>query len=157
MHSHYRLSPIWPSLLAVLTQVIGGVQRFKAIQAINLKRPEAINSRKCAVYGSGISIPAALTLAQQHNECNQLQRATTFSEIAGTCRRLLFNKFGPDLDDCPDCKLPNIPRYNSKPYRDFKKECISIIVNTQTVSIDKCCTCIVMFRWYLHVYFLNLV
>ena len=87
------------------------------------------------MYGQGLSQAAALSSAQLHNETNQLQRATSFSEISGTCRRLLFNEFGPDLDDGPGCPMPDVPRYNTHGYREFKAKCLSILVSTQTVSL----------------------
>ena len=114
-------------------QVIGGVQRFHAIRIINQKGKK-IDDRRCVVYGCGLTQAAALTLAQRHNETNQLQRATSFSEIAGTCRRLIFSEFGDELDDTMDGSMPDVPRYNSQNYRDFKSKCLSILVNTQTVS-----------------------
>ena len=87
------------------------------------------------MYGNGLTQEAALTLAQVHNETNQLQRATSFSEVAATCRRLLFSHFGPDLNDADeDSPMPDIPRYNTQDYRHFKSTCLSILVNTQTVS-----------------------
>ena len=87
------------------------------------------------VYGAGLSQASALTLAQQHNEANQVQRVTSFSEIAGTCRRLLFTEFAPNLEDEADGCMPEVPRYNTHAYREFKSKCLSIIVNTQIVSV----------------------
>ena len=86
------------------------------------------------VYGCGLTQAAALTLAKRHNETNQLQRATSFSEIAGTCRRLIFSEFGDKLDDTMDGSMLDNSRYNSQNYRDFKSKYLSILVNTQTVS-----------------------
>ena len=77
-------------------QVIGGVQRFTAMKIINQKGLRNIESRKCIVYGRGLTHSKALTLAQRHNKTNQLQR-TSFSEIVGTCRRLIFSEFAPDI------------------------------------------------------------
>ena len=121
-----------------IPQVIGGVQRFSAILIINQRELKHIECRRCIVYGRGLSQAAALSLAQRHNEANQLQRATTFSEIANTCRRLLFSEFGPELTDAPDGCMPEVPRYNSQNYRDFKTKCLSILVNTHTVSVSVC-------------------
>lgn len=87
------------------------------------------------MYGNGLTQEAALTLAQVHNETNQLQRATSFSEVVATCRRLLFSQFGPDLSDTADGPMPEVPRYNAQDYRQFKSTCLSILVNTQTVSL----------------------
>ena len=81
-----------------------------------------------------MSQTAALNLAQKHNEANQVQRATSFAEIAGTFRRLLFIEFSNGLDSDDDGGvMPEVPRYNTQAYRDFKTKCVSILVNTQTV------------------------
>ena len=109
------------------------MQRFLAIQIIN-QRGQKINDRRCVVYGKGLSHAEALTLAQRHNEANQVQRATSFAEIAATCRRLIFAEFGNELHDDPEGVMPDIPRYNAQNYRDFKTKCLSILVSTQTVS-----------------------
>lgn len=119
-----------------MPQVIGGVQRFSAILIINQRGLKRIDCRRCIVYGCGLNQAAALSLAQRHNEANQLQRATTFSEIASTCRRLVFSEFGPELNDAPDGCMPEVPRYNSQNYREFKTKCLSILVNTHTVSVN---------------------
>ena len=110
------------------------------MKIINEKGLRNIESRKCIVYGRSLTHSKALTLAQRHNETNQLQRATSFSEIAGTCRRPIFSEFVPDMNDNPDGtgQMPVVPRYNSQPYREFKKKCLSILVNTQNVSDSIC-------------------
>ena len=41
-----------------------------------------ITTRKCAIYGKGMTRPAALVLARQHNEFNSIQRCTSFPEMA---------------------------------------------------------------------------
>ena len=59
-------------------QVVGGVQRFTAICRINeTEGCRKIPTRRCAVYGQGLSTEAILTIAQQHNHYNQIQRSTT--------------------------------------------------------------------------------
>ena len=70
-------------------EVIGGVHRFQAILQINAKQKK-IYSRRCAIYGSGLSRNAILRLSNQHNEVNKMQRTTSFPDVASTCRRLLF-------------------------------------------------------------------
>lgn len=120
-----------------MLQVIGGVQRFHALKMIK-ERGHGMADRRCVVYGHGLSQAAALTLAQRHNETNQLQRATTFSEITGMCRRLIFSEFGEGQQDCVDGSMPIIPRYNTQSYRDFKAKCLSILVNTLTVRHSYC-------------------
>ena len=66
------------------------------------------------VYGSRIGRSAAHILAQQHNEYNQIQRVTTFPELATSCRCLLFTEFGPGLVDGSESPMPEIPRYTHK-------------------------------------------
>jgi len=98
-----------------------------------------INSRRCVVYGSGIGRSAALILARQHNEYNQIQRVTTFPELAASCRRLLFTEFGPELVDGSESPMPEIPRYNSQGYRAYKRECLMFLVSSQIVSVKGTC------------------
>lgn len=86
------------------------------------------------MYGKGLQRSATLSLARQHNECNQIQRVTTFPEIAASCRRLLFEMFGSGECDDADAQMPDIPRYNSTSYREFKQECVTFLVSTQIVS-----------------------
>ena len=86
------------------------------------------------MYGKGLQRSATLALARQHNEYNQIQRVTTFPEIAASCRRLLFEQFGCGEVDDVDANMPNIPRYNSTIYREFKQECLAFLVSTQIVS-----------------------
>ena len=92
-----------------------------------------INKRKCAVYGSKLSRAGKLVLARQHNEFNQIQRTTSFPEMAACCRRLLFAHFSPDKAD-DGTFSPDIPRYNSQDYRKFKLECMTYLVSSQIVS-----------------------
>lgn len=113
--------------------MIGGVQRYTAIMRINKQSGRKILVRKCAVYGRGLTRQAALVLARQHNEFNQIQRTTSFPEIAASCRRLLFAHFSGENDDDGTAEL-SIPRYNSQPYRCFKQECLTFLVSSQTVS-----------------------
>ena len=76
-------------------QVVGGVQHFTAICHINEGEGcQKITARRCAVYGQGLSTEATLTIAQQHNLYNQIQRTITFPEIAAACKRVLFQKRG---------------------------------------------------------------
>ena len=89
------------------------------------------------VYGKGLQRSAALTLARQHNEYNQIQRMTTFPEIAASCRRLLFERFGSGEIDDDDAKMPDTPRYNSTMYHEFKQECLTFLVSSQIVSAHR--------------------
>lgn len=93
-----------------------------------------ISARKCAVYGKGLSRSAALVLAKQHNEINNIQRSTTFPEVAACCRRLLFTHFGDGADD-DGVTHPTIPHYNSQSYRAFKQECLTFLMSSQTVCV----------------------
>ena len=88
------------------------------------------------VYGSGLDQTSALMLAHQHNECNQMQRITSFGEIAASCGRLLFTKFASTtVQDDIQAQMPSIPRYNSQSYHEFKEECLTMLVNTHTVRV----------------------
>lgn len=49
---------------------------------------QKITVRQCVVHGQDLSIEAILTIAQQHNHYNQIQRTITFPKIAAACRRL---------------------------------------------------------------------
>ena len=62
---------------------------------------------------------------------------TTFPEIAASYRRLLFEQFGSGEIDDDDAKMPDIPRYNSTVYREFKQECLTFLVSNQSVSAHK--------------------
>ena len=93
-----------------------------------------IRERKCAVYGKGLTRPAALVLAKQHNEFNKIQRSTSFPEVAACCRRLLFSHFAAGAED-DGVAHPAIPHYNSQLYRTFKQECLTFLVSSQTVII----------------------
>ena len=71
--------------------MIGGVQRYTAVKQIVAENPDCgIETRRCAVYASDLSTAAQVVLARQHNEINQIQRVTTFSELAACCRRFAF-------------------------------------------------------------------
>ena len=73
-----------------------------------------ITTRKCAIYGKGMTRPAALVLARQHNEFNSIQRCTSFPEMV-------------------------VPKYNSTRYRVFKQECLTFLLSSQIVSVvGKC-------------------
>ncbi len=121
-------------------QVIGGIQRFTAITKVNaMEDGRKITSRKCAVYGSGLSRSALLVLARQHNEFNQIQRATSFPELAGCCRRVLFVHFASKDEADDGVTVPDIPRYNSQAYRVFKQECLQFLVSSQVVRVYAAC------------------
>ena len=94
-----------------------------------------IHTRRCMVYGQALSRAALLLLARQHNECNAIQRVTSFPEVAACCRRLLFTCFGDGVVDNESVHI-EVPRYNSQLYRDYKQECLTLIVNSQIVSSD---------------------
>ena len=117
-------------------QVVGGVQRFTAICRINkVEGSRKITARRCAVYGQGLSTEAILTIAQQHNQYNQIQRTTTFPEIAAACRRLSFQHFAEE-GKCDDGKYdPPVPRYNTQKYRDWKKACMRLCITPQVVGV----------------------
>ena len=91
-----------------------------------------IRQRKCAVYGNGLSRAGKLVLARQHNEFNQIQRTTSFPEMAACYRRLLFAHFSSDSTD-DDTFQPDVPRYNTQDYR-FKLECLTYLVSSQVVN-----------------------
>ena len=93
-----------------------------------------IMSRKCAVYSKGLTRLAALVLAKQHNDVNNIQRTTTFPEVAACCRRLLFSHFGGGAED-DGVTHPAVPHYNSQSYKDFKKECLTVVMSSHTVSV----------------------
>ena len=93
----------------------------------------SILTRKCVVYGNALSLSSMLFLARQHNDYNQIQRVTSFPEVAACCRRLLFAHFGENLVEEESVCL-DIPRYNSQPYREYKEECVSFIASSQIVS-----------------------
>ena len=90
------------------------------------------------MYGCGLGQSAALLLARQHNEYNQVQRSTSFGEIAANCRRLLFAQFAPEISDTVHGDMPDLPRYNSQQYREFKAECMTLLVSTQIVRRFVC-------------------
>ena len=92
-----------------------------------------ITSHKCAVYGSGLSRSALLVLAKQHNEFNQIQCTTNFPETATCCWRLLFSHFAQNTEVDDGDTMPDIPRYNTNAYREFKQECLQFLVSTQVV------------------------
>ena len=78
-----------------------------AIQNVNKRGKEPkITKRKCALYGE-LSTEATLFLAEQHNEFNQIQRATGFAEMAAVCRKLAVAKFGEEsMEDTADLEFP---------------------------------------------------
>ena len=118
-------------------QVVGGVHRFYALKMLQEKGRNIV-TRKCAVYGCGISRSGILRLANQHNEVNRVQRATSLSEVAASCRRLMFVHFGEGMDD-DGTQMPQIPRYNSQPYIKWKSECLSYLSSPTTVSLTLLC------------------
>ena len=121
--------------------MIGGIQRFTAITQVNESRQ--ITTRKCAVYGGGLSRSASLVLARQHNEFNQIQRTTSFPELAASCRRLLFAHFAKKGEVDDGIVVPSVPRYNSQGYRVYKQECLTFLVSSQVVRTYATCMCIV--------------
>ena len=127
-----------PPLIPVhVIQVIGGIQRFNAILKINelgKVSGRKILTRRCSVYGKGLGRSATLLLAKQHNDFNQIQRITTFPEVSACCRRLLFSHFGDPGTVDDGNTLLSVPRYNSQAYREFKQECVTYLLSSQTVS-----------------------
>ena len=81
-----------------------------------------------------------LKLARQHNDFNEIQRETTFCEVAASCRRLLFVHFGGE--DCDDDGefMPLVARYNSKKYKEYKEECLAYLHGPRLVSDHSCCS-----------------
>ena len=75
-----------------------------------------------------------LVLARRHNEINQVQRVTTFPEIAASCRRLLFVHFAKDGNH-DESYMPDVPRYNTKAYGEFKQECLQYLVSSRVVCV----------------------
>lgn len=123
-------------IIVSILQVIGGIQRFAAINKVNLMHDTSarkILSRKCSVYGSGLSRQSLLVLARQHNDYNQIQRETTFPEVAASCRRLLFSHFAPDGCTDDEESMPLIPRFNTKRYSTYKQECMSYLHSPRVV------------------------
>ena len=115
-------------------QVIGGLHRYLAILKINdSEEKKRVQSRKCAIYGAGMTRGTILRLANQHNEVQKVQRATAFSEVTATCRRLMYIHFGEGMED-DGSQCPQIPRYNSQKYRDWKTECMTYLSSPTTVS-----------------------
>lgn len=109
------------------------MQRFKAITLINAKGTRKILSRKCCVYGASLPRKTLLMLARQHNDINEIQRETTFAEVAASCRRLLFLHFGDKnlIDDGE--YMPSIPRYNTQKYKEYKQECVAYLHSPKLV------------------------
>ncbi len=117
-------------------QVVGGIQRYTAITKVNAEGgSRKIHTRRCAVYGSGLSREQILVLAQQHNRFNQVQRSTTFPEIAAACRRLMFLHFAEEDRHDDGQYNPPVPRYNTQKYRSWKLECLHFCVTPKVVSI----------------------
>ena len=82
----------------------------------------------------GLSRNAILRLSNQHNEINKMQRATSFPEVANTCRRLLFVHFGEGVED-DGHQMPVVPRYNTQKYKTWKTECTTYLTSPTTVSV----------------------
>lgn len=116
-------------------QVIGGIQRLKAISIVNDQGKRKISSRKCCVYGSSLSRKLLLLLARQHNDYNEIQRETTFTEVAASCRRLLFLHFAKEGMEDDGHYMPVIPRYNHNDYKQYKRECLYYLLSPQLVSV----------------------
>ena len=102
---------------------------------MNNQGKRKILSRKCCVYGSSLSRKSLLVLARQHNDYNEIQRETTFSEVAASCRRLLFLHFAEDTEEDDGRYMPVIPRYNSTKYKEFKQECLFYLHSPRLVSV----------------------
>ena len=119
--------------------MIGGVQRFSAITRVNsCSQGRKITTHKCAVYGNGLSHSSTLVLARQHNEFNQIQRTTSFPELAGCCQRLLFSHFAADDDTDDRLTMPTVPHYNTQAYWFFKQDCLKCLVSSQVVRFSSC-------------------
>lgn len=134
------------SLNTYTYQVVGGVQRFTAITRLMESGRKKISDRRCTIYGAGLSEEAILKVAQHHNFCNQVQRRTTFVEVAATCRRLCFKHFGNGHED-DGLFNPTVPRYNTMQYRKWKKDCINACQTPNVVCINCykyiCSVCVV--------------
>ena len=105
-------------------------------------------TQQCCVYGNGMSRLSLLVLARQHNDINQIQRATTFPEVAASCRRLLYAHFSKE-DGADDGKyMPEVPRYNAQKYRDFKQECVGFICSSRVVR--SFCISVYVVKQYLY-------
>ena len=117
-------------------QVIGGVHQLQAIMQINVMEKK-MYSRRCAVYGSGLSQNAILWLGNQYNEVNKMQQATSFPEVANTCRRLMFVHFDEGMEDDGKQMLV-VPRYNTQKYRAWKTECTTYLTSPATVRLYLC-------------------
>ena len=113
-----------------MPQVIGGIT---AIKEVNTLGERVIHTRTCMMYGQALSRVALLLLARQHNECDSIQRVTSFPEAAVCCRRLLLSCFGDRIVD-NESEHIEVLHYNSQSYRDYKQECLTLIVNSQIVS-----------------------
>ena len=130
-------------------QVVGGVQRFTAICRINeADSCRKIVTRRCAVYGQGLSTEAILTIAQQHNQYNQIQRSTTFPEIAAACRRLAFLHFAEEGNHDDGEYDPPVPRYNTQKYREWKKDCMQLCITPQVVGVSVCSDLLGVMRFW---------
>ena len=117
-------------------EVVGGIQRFKAILQLNESGGKKISERRCSIYGAGLSEGVILKVAQHHNYFNQMQRHTTFVEVAAACRRLCFKHFGDGHAD-DGTYNPEVPRYNTMQYRNWKKECIQICKTPNVVGVKR--------------------
>ena len=84
-------------------QVVGGVQRFSATTRVMESSKKKISEHRCTIYGTKLFEEAILKVAQKvaqhHNFFNQVQKNTTFVEVAATCHRLCFKHFGNGHDD----------------------------------------------------------
>ena len=115
-------------------QVVGGIQRFTAISRLNESGRKEIRERRCSIYGAGLTEEAIIKVSQHHNFFNQMQRHTTFVEVAAACRRLCFKHFGDGHED-DGTYNPDVPRYNTLQYRNWKKECIHICKTPDVVRV----------------------
>lgn len=93
-----------------------------------------ISHRHCAVYGTGLSRVSMHVLARRHNQINQVQRVTTFPEIATSCWSLLFVHFAKDSHR-DQSNMPDVPHYNTKAYGEFKQEFSQYLVSSRVVCV----------------------
>ena len=95
-----------------------------------------ISSCRCLVYsGAGMLRKAILYLAQQHNSVNALQRKTTFAEVAANCHRLMFTHFAESGMEDNNEYMPKIPRFDSRAYIEWKRECMCANLSTDVVGM----------------------
>ena len=115
--------------------MLGGLQRLHAIREINASSGNRkIATRRCAIYGSELSEAAKVYLANEHNEANQIQRTSNFSEIASVCRKFAVAHFTENAVDSPQLEI-KVPYFNTQEYKDFKRDCQTLLIGNKAVSI----------------------